>query len=215
MSPPTAGFVFDGQRIFLTYPQCESLSRERVRDHLQDLGDLRRFFIARESHDDGNHHLHVYADWSKRRRFTDSRTFDVEGFHPNISKPRSARDVVKYCAKEDSTPLCNFDIEELTTSGRDAGWRDLLTSSGTAGEFLSGVRERFPRDYCVLNQQLRSMAEREWAIPDAPYMGRRRHEFLEPVELTEWVTANLEVFIYNLISSATAAASATAYSTNP
>lgn len=36
---------------------------------------------------------------------TNSRTFDLEGYHPNIKSARKTFRAIKYCVKEDETPL--------------------------------------------------------------------------------------------------------------
>jgi len=84
MSSGPRNFSFDGRDVFLTYPQCGDLTRERVRDFLLSTHSVRRFLVARELHDDGNPHIHAYAGWDERRRLSGERVFDVDGYHPNI-----------------------------------------------------------------------------------------------------------------------------------
>lgn len=69
-----------------TYPQCRGLCEWAVLDHFTELGA--ECIIGREDHVDGGTHLHVFADFGRKRRFRAVRSFDVEGFHPNVQPSR-------------------------------------------------------------------------------------------------------------------------------
>jgi len=193
MPSGTRNFVFDGRDVFLTYPQCGELSRERLRDFLIERCGVRRFLIGRELHDDGNPHLHAYAAWDTRRRITDNTFFDVDGRHPNIQKPRNAKDVVEYCRKSDTEALRNFELSELESGRGNTGWRDLLTDCPDARTFLGRVEEHYPRDLCLSIERLLAFCEWRWGTTPSDYLGRGRGEFLEPTELAEWARLALEV----------------------
>lgn len=187
---PADTFTFDGQHAFLTYPQSGDVSRERLRDFLLSTGDVDRFFIARELHGDGEPHLHAYVHWTRRRRFVGSACFDVDGHHPNVQKPRSAKAVVAYCAKDDATPLANFTPEECV---ENSGWRGLLVDCPDARTFLERVEQQYPRDLCLSLGRLLEFCEWRFGRDRVGYSGRRRDEFLEPPELKSWVSLTLEV----------------------
>jgi len=206
---PASNFAFDGSHVFLTYPRCGNLSRERVRDFLQnDLG-VRRFLVASELHSDGEPHIHAYASWETRRRYVGAGCFDVDGHHPNVQKPRSPKAVAEYCRKYDVDVLCNFEIAELESGGRDAGWRSLLRDCPDAKTFLARVEELYPRDLCLSLERLLQFCEWRWGSERCAYSGRSRDQFLEPNELGEWVRLSLEVLIYTLYVFATPTGSAT------
>jgi len=184
---PAASFSFDGVHVFLTYPQC-ALEREQLRDALVASCNPQKYLIGRERHEDGNYHLHAYLHFGGRRRFTSERAFDVDGHHPNIQKPRSARSVIAYCTKDDTEPLANFDY----TSGEpNEGWSDILEKSGSRGEFLEAVRQRFPRDYVLNLERILFFCEFRFGRDETPYSGRVRSEFVELPSMTEWVEVNL------------------------
>lgn len=183
---PATNFTYDGVHVFLTYPQC-TLEREQLRDFFVGLAPNCKFFIARELHDDGAPHLHAYVHFGGRRRFCAADCFDVEGFHPNIQRPRSAKHVVEYCGKEDREPLANF----TPGSEPSGGWGDILEGCDTREQFLERVRQRFPRDYCLALERLLFFCEWRFGRVDDVYSGRGRHEFVEPPTLTDWVQSNL------------------------
>jgi len=193
MSSGTRNFSFDGRDVFLTYPQCGELSRERLRDFLQVELGVRRFLVARELHDDGQPHLHAYAGWDTRKRLTDARAFDVDGHHPNIQKPRSAKAVAEYCKKYDSEALCNFAVAELESGRGNTGWRDLLRDCPDASTFLARVEEHYPRDLCLSLGRLLEFCEWRFGSERPGYSGRSREQFLEPDELRDWARLSLEV----------------------
>jgi len=186
-------FSFDGRDVFLTYPQCGDLSRERVRDFLLQTHGVRRFLVARELHDDGNPHIHAYASWDERRRLSGERVFDVDGHHPNIQKPRSAKAVGEYVAKYDAGAIRNFELAELADDNRGAGWRGLLRDCPDEQTFLARVEEHYPRDLCLSLGRLLEFCQWKFGDKRAGYTGRRRDEFLEPDELREWARVSLEV----------------------
>jgi len=199
MSSGTRIFTLDGRDVFLTYPQSMDLSRERLRDFLVERCGVRRFFIVREYHDDGSPHLHAYAAWDRRRRIRDATFFDVDGKHPNIQKPRNPKDVVEYCKKYDTEPLCNFELSELESGRGNTGWRDLLSDCPDARTFLGRVEEHYPRDLCLSLGRLLEFCEWRWGTQRVGYTGRRRAEFVEPGELAEWARLSLEVRGYPLM----------------
>lgn len=136
--PPTKKFRFKAGCVFLTYSQCP-LSKEMTA--VKFLGDLKwpspdfkaqmRIAIARENHQDGNHHLHVLVEFPNVMSTSDPRFFDLchEGvvYHPNIQAPRSKAAVADYITKDDPKPLLmNWDMvvwHQLLEAGRKSSKR--------------------------------------------------------------------------------------------
>lgn len=184
---PAAEFAFDGVHVFLTYPQCP-LEREQLRDFLCERTSPSKYLIARERHDDGNYHLHAYVHFGRRRRFVGTDSFDVDGYHPNIQRPRSAGSVIAYCCKEDTEPLANFDYRAGETNET---WGTLLEKSSGKAEFLQAVRDRFPRDYVLNLERLLFFCEWRFGRDETEYSGRARDDFIELPSMKEWVEVNL------------------------
>lgn len=193
--PPSNGFAFDGVHVFLTYPQC-TLEREQLRDFLRNLVPNCEYIVARELHADGQPHLHAYVHFGRRRRFAGASAFDVDGFHPNIQKPRSARGCIAYCRKEDAEPLVSDGLDGLSGDTK-TGWGDLLELSTNREEFLELTRRHFPRDYVLGLERVLFFCEWRFGRTETTYSGRTRGEFREPDSLTSWVTDNLQqVLLY-------------------
>jgi len=192
---PSSSFAYDGVHVFLTYPQC-ALERSKLRDFFLAIEPNANYIVARELHDDGSPHLHAYVHFGRRRRFADARAFDVEGYHPNIQKPRSAAHCITYCRKEDTEPLVSEGLDAV--HGNVGGWAEVLEMSQTRDAFLGAARERFPRDYVLSLERLLFFCEWKFGRDETPYDGRRRDEFREPLSLTEWCANLVEV---NMVDS--------------
>lgn len=91
-------FNFQAQTIFLTYPQC-TLTKEELLLALQDRFDVKDYIVAQELHADGTPHLHAYLKLEARIHKRTADFADIQGFHPNITAPRSVKAVMKYVSK--------------------------------------------------------------------------------------------------------------------
>lgn len=96
--PPAPRFRFNAQTIFLTYPQC-TLTKEQLLDSLNLLFEIKDYCIALELHSDGHPHLHAFLKLERTINKRVADFADVEGFHPNITAPRSIKAVIKYIEK--------------------------------------------------------------------------------------------------------------------
>jgi len=92
-------FRIQGNSFFLTYSQC-NLEPQVLLDHLKTLQDVKFIGIGQEHHQDGNLHLHVLINFSKRKNIQTPRYFDLNGFHPSVEKTRSQKGAKDYYRKE-------------------------------------------------------------------------------------------------------------------
>ena len=113
-------FQFNAKSVYLTYPQAELLSKAQVLFQAHQWGDVKSYFIAREQHEDGNHHIHAYLEYLDPVRTRSPNYFDCtvgsNVYHPNIQRPRNKFDVLRYLSKEDQDPLTN--LESIEPVGR-------------------------------------------------------------------------------------------------
>lgn len=96
----TSSFRLNCQRLFLTYPRCDL----PISDALQLLRsklDFEEYVIARELHQDGTPHLHVYLRRGEGKKFNIRSTtkLDLGQFHGNYQSVRSTAAVKKYVTK--------------------------------------------------------------------------------------------------------------------
>lgn len=93
-----SSFTFAAKTIFLTYPQC-TLSKEDLLTALHELFTITDYCICEETHADGAPHLHAFLKLASRIQRSDARFADIQGFHPNITAPRSIKAVIEYIKK--------------------------------------------------------------------------------------------------------------------
>lgn len=192
-APESRTFTFDGKFAFLTYPRSGGLTRERLRDFLEGNLGADGVHIARELHSDGTPHLHALVRWPNRRRFTGERTFDCDGRHPNVTKPRSTKHVAEYIAKSGlENVLSTFEPGELDDVGVTSKWGELLAEPDERS-FLRRAEELCPREFVLYHARLREFCADRYGRTVEPYTGRRREQFREPESLREWVSESLEV----------------------
>ena len=89
---------------FLTYPKC-TLEREEVAQALTKVGKYKELIVAKETHQDGEPHLHVYVKFEEEKDCTSGKTFDIGEFHGNYQACRSWKAVMEYIVKEDKEYL--------------------------------------------------------------------------------------------------------------
>lgn len=107
-------FQICSKNLFLTYPECP-LGKEIVYEKLHELFHLKeeeKLLVAEEKHANGNPHIHAYIGLQDAFRTRCGRFADIEGYHGNYQGCRSAKNVLKYCTKEDNFKA-NFDVEQI------------------------------------------------------------------------------------------------------
>jgi hypothetical protein len=186
--PEDDSFRFCAKRVFLTYPQSEGLTKERLLEHL--VGPLRARWacVALEQHEGGGNHLHAYAEWYNQRVDTrDCRYFDLDGRHPNISAVGSKARVLAYVQKGGDY-IGNIESSTSTT----VRYGEIIETSSGRADFLGAVTQSYPRDACLHYAQLEYFAERTW--PDEkPEYTPTHTTFVEPDGLAEWKRVNLSL----------------------
>lgn len=110
-----AHFRLNTATFFLTYPQCP-IQKEWVRDWLLNKLDVQDYVVAHEKHQNGDDHLHIYVKTLTKHNFLDPKCLDIlfdgEFYHGNYQGCRSAKNVLKYCTKDEDY-VSNMDIASL------------------------------------------------------------------------------------------------------
>jgi len=89
---------YNGKRFFLTYAQTDYTANELVA-FLQSKGNVKRYVVCRENHEDGSPHLHACVEYSSvQRKPVD--WLDFNGRHPNKQDPRNWAACQTYCKKD-------------------------------------------------------------------------------------------------------------------
>lgn len=149
-----ATFNFNAKNVFLTYPQCETLTKEALYKAAIEWGCVSGT-IGEETHQDGGRHLHAVFAFDRKRHIRSERFFDVGGYHPNIQSARNVKAVREYCEKEDTEPLRFGAFEKC----EKIDWEDILGSATSSEDFINIVASRDPA-FCIKHfSNVRGFAE--------------------------------------------------------
>lgn len=140
-------FILHAKYGLFTYSQCGELDPIDVSNHFTSLGA--ECIVAREDHADGGTHLHVFADFERKRKFRGATTFDVGGHHPNIvpsrGNPGSGWD---YATKDGCIVAGGLERPSNRSDGNQANRTSTimadLVSIDDAEEFWSTIRQVAP-----------------------------------------------------------------------
>lgn len=192
-------FRINSQQIFLTYSQANSLEKEEVIQFFKDINHngnrVGHLLVAVEAHEDGGRHFHIYIKFERKANIRDGRFFDIRDQHPNIQGVRSTKAVLDYCKKDGDYTSLQRRGEEWVEWNQSIKrtWGELFNSSTTTEEYLSNVREHFPRDYALSYERLKSMAEQHFKPDKEEFVSTfKKDDFLTVRELDDWVEKNID-----------------------
>lgn len=160
-SETTLGTVrWNRAAFFLTYSQVgNDVTKEQVLEYMQTKGEVEKYLIAVESHQDGGKHIHAYIKFSKKRNFKRADWADVNGYHPNISGAiRSDIAVSKYITKEDDDYITNY--WKLKTDVYAEAF-----AKPTLSEALSHIKEKRPRDIALYGHNIENNMSKHFKKP--------------------------------------------------
>lgn len=111
----TPRWRFQGVKIFLTYPQCDTSLADFRAAIISLFGpNLAWAVICREAHADGTPHLHAVLVFTKRERMQGYAILDgLTGSHGNYASVRSLKHAVRYLLKDDCYEGINCDPVEM------------------------------------------------------------------------------------------------------
>jgi hypothetical protein len=135
-------FRIQASHLAITYPQCE-LDSEVIKEKLfSKLDGIQHYVIAREKHQDGNYHIHVYLGLQKKCNIRNARFFDIDGFHPNVQACWSPRLWYNYVKKdgeyiEDFSWKCLSSKNYVRNKADHQVWMDDMSKNQLKNEYNS------------------------------------------------------------------------------
>lgn len=186
-------FRFQAINVFLTYPQC-NLSKERVLELIKLIRPVKDYCVAQEQHADGTPHIHAWFNFVTKCNTENQNYFDIEGFHPNIQKPRSIKSVQEYITKDENY----IHSPKYKDLAEKKPWSEMGNDCTTVNEFMEQVKENHPKEFWLHNRQLRDAAElyfkqqsnvHEPITPPMP--------MIPTAEMENWVTTELPKVIHS------------------
>lgn len=184
-------FDFHARYGLFTYAQSNGLDPWSVSNHFTELGA--ECIVAEEEHVDGGTHLHVFADWGRRKRFRRANTFDVDNFHPNIVASRGTPAAGwDYTTKDGNVVAGGLARPSESCDGilrKDAIWHTIMDAC-TREQFFELVRELAPADLAKCYPSLCKYADFRYAPAELVYNGPTRDdprfEISQYPDLVEW-----------------------------
>ena len=184
-------YRFQAKYGLLTYAQCGDLDPFRVVGHLGSLGA--ECIVGRESHGDGGVHLHAFFMFESKFRSSNTRVFDVDGRHPNVSRGYSnPADGYDYAIKDGDVVGGGLDRPTEHHAEKSSHWSTIVQAENE-DDFWALVRELDPRALCVSFTSLRAYASHRFAPERSPYRSPSniRFDTSEYGLLDEWVETSL------------------------
>lgn len=185
-------FIFSARYVLLTYAQSGDLSEWAVLDHIASVGA--ECIIGREDHADGGTHLHVFADFGRKKQTRQIGFFDVDGHHPNIAPSRGrAGDGYDYAIKDGNVVAGGLERPGgARVSAAACKWRTIVDADSRE-EFFDLLRELDPKSLVTRWSELNKYADSAYAVVHEPYVGPDNIEFdLRMVpELAGWRAESL------------------------
>lgn len=159
------GYRAQRKTFFLTYPKCD-VPKEEVLRQLELKGEIAKYLIATEKHQDGTDHVHCFISYKKKKNFRTARWGDLTyGTNPektyHFNDGGAVRDhfaVARYVSK-DSDFISNFyeiDPYKLALASEDA------TSA------LKIIEEKRPRDWTLYLQKLEYAYSKKFRVDTFP-----------------------------------------------
>lgn len=180
-------FNFQARYALLTYAQCGDLDPFAVVDRLTELGA--ECIVAREMHADGGTHLHSFVDFGRKFRTKRSNTFDVGGYHPNISPSHGTPEKgFDYTIKDGDIVAGGLERPCRTSvpTSRDV-WAEIILAE-SRDDFFQRVTTLAPRSMCTSFTQLWKYADWKYRVDPEPYQHDETltFNFDRAPELCEW-----------------------------
>lgn len=160
----TKAFRVQYKTVGLTYSQCP-LPRERIIEVLSEKYPIGDYYVAKETHKDGNFHLHVWFDLTTKPNIKSSNAFDVDGYHPNIGN-KKRNWIYNYLKKQDKEPYTNIPTGFIQ-----------LAIDGKLKEATDAFITQYPKDYAINKEKV----DRNFRS-----LGKRKHEETVYPLKSEW-----------------------------
>lgn len=134
--------------------------------------------MAREDHETGGTHLHVFVDFGRKFRSRKTDVFDVDGRHPNIEPSKGTPEKGYDYAIKDGDVICGG-------LGRPSGGRDQsthskwteITNAGSRAEFFELLHRLDPKSCAISFSALCKYADWKFAVNPPDYESPRGVEF--------------------------------------
>lgn len=173
---------------FLTYPQSGQRTKEECLTYAKGkwASELHYICVARELHEDGNPHLHIFMQFKKAKQFRFKGVLDeLGGKHGKYERAIDCAASRTYVQKGGDF------LEWGQFVDKTQGWSDVIEAP-TAKDALQLVKQLYPRDYMLSLERIEYAVQ---SLHQAPCPIYESPEDLIPwrlpLGLMEWVTEEM------------------------
>ena len=131
-------FRLTGKQFFLTYPRC-TLALSEARNLLAGILEWTHLIIAKELHEDGTPHLHVYVKCTRKLNIKSPKHFDLKEYHGNYQTVNNTAATINYVKKDNEFLEENKQITETVL--------DACKSMEPEEFFEYCVKNKIPKGY--------------------------------------------------------------------
>ena len=197
-------FRLYSKKLFLTYSQM-SLQKEYVLEQLYAIIEkktgfpfqkvVKEYIVARETHTDGNYHIHVYLNLNYRLNFSSPTELDFyeklenRVIHGNYQSVKNRTELIKYLTKEDDYFIHPSDLNSNITQKRETLLDMLYKIAKTEGlESAMKLLEQFsptliPTKYISIKKNLQAYLKDKENRLETRF---NYDSFNFPKEFTDW-----------------------------
>lgn len=146
-------FRLQGTNLFLTYPQCSVLPVDAIHAFKTKLKNYEWSIVAKETHDDGNPHLHAFVRLSKPCSIATPTYLDLLGTggvlsHGNYQVARTPKACIDYVVKGGDFQCDNITLErardQFTSAGRKRTATELIMQELDEGKDITFIARDHP-----------------------------------------------------------------------
>lgn len=164
---------FQGKYLFLTFSKCP-LDKDHILSTLLTIKPTNKIIVCNELHQDGTKHAHVGIELSTRLNTTNSRLFDIDGYHPKIETAKCWAACIRYAKKEEDfcfwpETMSEEDLEAYDGQGEDE-LPDPKEFDNEADYLRECYRQKVPAGYATRMWQI-SMRRDQLDITDETLYG--------------------------------------------
>lgn len=155
---------------------------QQLLEGITSIKEVKYYAIAQEQHQDGQPHLHALCQFNTKVNTTNPGYFDIQGFHPNIQKPRNVKDVLTYIKK---------DGKYISTWPNKRGYDEIIAEATDETSFMELIKEADPKNFVLNHEKIEYFANKFFKKPASPLKQIANPQpWNLPSQILEWLSSD-------------------------